>query len=112
MTLQAPRCVVGSHVLERLGWTRGEPGDGGIVHEHSKSFPAAGVTAVLEYWEGIPVGFVQGWSDQKLEPAFFVKTSAERYWFDRNKALPLGKVDAVVLSEVLADLTFLASKAE
>jgi hypothetical protein len=98
--------------LERLGWTRGVPQDAGVVHEHSKSFSASGVTAVLGYEIGIPVGFVQGWEDQKLKSVFFVKTAAERHWFDRNKALPLGKVDAVVLSEVLADLTFLASKAE
>jgi predicted DNA-binding WGR domain protein len=98
--------------LERLAWVRGAPGDGGIVHEHSKSFPAAGVTAVLEYEEGIPVGFVQDWEDQTLGVAFLVKTSEARHWFEQNKALPLAKVNVVVLSEVLADLTLLASKAE
>jgi predicted DNA-binding WGR domain protein len=97
--------------LERLGWVRGAPGDGGMVHEHSKSFPAAGVTAVLGYEEGVAVGFMQGWGDQKLEGVFFVKTAERQSWFERKKALVLGQLDAVVLSEVLADLTLLASKA-
>jgi predicted DNA-binding WGR domain protein len=99
--------------LERLGWARGVPQDAGVVHDHSKSFPAAGVTAVLGYEIGIPVGAVQDWEDQQLKGLFFVESAAGRsWWYGRNQALPLGQVDAVAVSEVLADLTFLASKAE
>jgi hypothetical protein len=98
--------------LERLGWTRGVPQDAGVVHEHFKSFPAARLTAVLGYQIGIPVGFLQGWEDQQLEGVYFVKASAKRGWGERNEAVPLDKVNPVAVSEVLADLTFLTSKAE
>jgi hypothetical protein len=99
--------------LDRLGCARGVPQDAGVVHDHSRSFSAAGVTAVLGYEIGIPVGAVQEWEDQLLKGVFFVESDAgQSWWHGRNRALPLGQVDAVAVSEVLADLTFLASKAE
>ncbi len=98
--------------LERLGWVRGVPQDAGVVHEHTKPFPASGVTAVLGYEIGVPVGYVEGWEDQRLTAAYFVATSEGRAWAGGSKAVPLGEVNPVVVSEVLADLTELASKAE
>ena len=99
--------------LERLGWTRGVPEDGGVFHEHSKPFYGADVTAILQYEDGVPVGYMEGWDDQKLSGCFFVPGiyTADIYP-DHKKRMTLADVDEVVLSEVLADLTTLVSKAK
>jgi predicted DNA-binding WGR domain protein len=97
--------------LENLGWTRGNPQDAGWVGEHHKHFAAAGVTAVLCYDPGFSVGWTQGWEDQKIERTYFLADADKAtHWFDRRKAVKLETVDPVVLSEVLGDLTLLASK--
>ena len=98
--------------LENLGWLRGMAQDAGIFSEHSKSFDAAGVTAVVEY-EGVPVGMMLDWDDQAIERCFFVPGvyRADAYYAQRDERLRLGDVDPVVLSEVLSDLHTLAAKA-
>jgi predicted DNA-binding WGR domain protein len=100
--------VVG--ILERHGWNRGIPEDGGAFHEHSKPFEGGGVTAVLQY-PGIPIGYIDGWEDQELEKCFFVAgLYTPRMYPEHKNALPLGAVDPVVLSEVLGTLGVLESK--
>jgi hypothetical protein len=100
--------VVGT--LEKLGWVRGVPQDGGVFFEHSKPYYGADVTAVVQYG-GIPVGYMVDWEDQEIERAFFVPgVYTPEMYPDHKKALVLGKVDAIAISETLADLTFLASK--
>jgi predicted DNA-binding WGR domain protein len=96
--------------LEKLGWERGIPQDGGVFFEHSKPFPGADVTAVVVY-DGVPVGYMEGWDDQHLERCFFVSGiySPEMYPEHKN-AVTLAGVDDVAISEVLADLIFVASK--
>jgi hypothetical protein len=60
--------------LEKLGWERGIPQDGGVFFEHSKPFYGANVTAVVEY-DGVPVGYMEGWDDQHVTRCFFVRGS-------------------------------------
>jgi hypothetical protein len=98
-------------LLERLGWARGIPEDAGVFHEHSKAFEEADVTAVIQY-PGVPVGYMVDWEAQEIEKCFFVPGiyTAQIYPEHKN-AMPLGKVDPVVISEVLGTLGALASKA-
>jgi hypothetical protein len=97
--------------LERLGWTRGIPEDAGIFHEHSKPFYGAGVSAIVQYEDGVPVGYMEGWDDQRLAGCFFISGIYRPELYPTHPApLPLGEIDAVVISEVLSDLTVLASK--
>jgi hypothetical protein len=96
--------------LERLGWTRGVPEDAGIFHEHSRPFFGANVTAVVEY-DGVPVGYIQEWDDQRIERCFFVPGIYQPVCYPRHKKrVRLGRLDAVTISEVLRDLTTVASK--
>ncbi len=106
-----PRTMVG--ILERLDWIRGLPQDAGIFHEHVKPFHHADITAVLHYEDGIPIGYMEGWDNQRLRGCYFVPGIAHPHglWHGSKNKLPLGKVDLVVVSEVLRDLHVLASKA-
>lgn len=97
--------------LDRLGWARGVPEDGGVFSEHSKPFYGANVTAIVGYECGIPVGYMEGWEDQKVTECFFIPGIHTPQMYPRYKdTLSLGNVDPVVLSEVIADLNVLASK--
>jgi predicted DNA-binding WGR domain protein len=99
-------------ILDRHGWLRGIPEDGGVFHEHTKAFEGANVTAVIQY-PGIPVGMMVDWEDQEVESCFFVPgIYTPKMYPDHNKALPLGSVDTVVISEVLGTLGALAAKAK
>ncbi len=97
--------------LDRLGWLRGMPQDAGVYWAHSKAFHGAGVTAVIGYEPGVPIGDLGFWEDQKVTGGFFVPgiLLPDMYPEDR-KGVELGQVDPVVLSEVTADLAVLASK--
>ncbi len=97
-------------ILDKHGWNRGIPEDGGMFHEHSKPFEGANVTAVIQY-DGIPIGGMVDWDDQEVRKCFFVPGlyTPEMYPKHEN-AIPLGQVDPVVISEVLGTLSAIASK--
>jgi hypothetical protein len=100
--------------LERLGWSRGSASDHGALVEFVKPFPAVGVTAVVENEPGIPIGMPDWTEDQEIKRAFFRQGSYESVAYSHHKEadmVPVGKVDAVAVSEVFADLTAVASKA-
>ncbi len=118
LTRFAGRKVPGVSVagyLEKSGWQRGPLHDHGDFHEHYKHFPGANVTAEAEYDDAL-------WASNIADPVkvavkacvFWEGLIVPDWWARRDtaKALKLAEVDPVVLSEVLADLTFLASKAE
>jgi hypothetical protein len=105
--------------LERLGWTRGGAMDAGVYHNFSRQFPGANVTAVIAFENGIPIGYMEGWEDQKVTDCLFVEGLQGPFGYiwvrdgqlqGGEKLLPLREVNPVVLSEVLADLAVLASK--
>ncbi len=58
-------------ILDKHGWNRGVPQDGGVFDEHSKPFDGANVTAVIQY-DGIPIGGMVDWDDQEVQKCFFV----------------------------------------
>jgi len=107
----APQTLV--YTLERLDWVRGTPRDGSIFDEHSKPFESAGVTAVLTYRDGVPVGYIDDWDDQTLDACVFARGITGPSGFRRYQQLdmvPPREVDSVVISEVLGDLTVVAAK--
>jgi predicted DNA-binding WGR domain protein len=99
-------------MLEKSGWARGVPQDGGVFCEHSKPFYGANVTAIVQYY-GVPVGYMEGWEDQSIERCFFLKgIYTPQMYPDHKKAIGLHTVDPIVISEVLQDLTAIAAKAK
>jgi hypothetical protein len=75
------------------------------------------VTAVAEYAEGVPVGYMDGWEDQRIEAAYFLPVVLEAgagwgsHYPQTKEAMPLGRVDAVAISEVLSDLSGIVARA-
>lgn len=97
--------------LESLAWERGRPEDAGVFHEHTKPFYGAKVSAVVQY-PGVPVGNMVDVEDQEVEKVFFVPgIYTPQVYPQHEKAVALGKVDPVAVSEVLSDMSTLLSKA-
>jgi predicted DNA-binding WGR domain protein len=101
------------YTLEKLGWSRGVAMDAGCFDEHSKQFPAAGVTAVASYEGSVGMGYIQPDESLKVVGLYFVNGMREPSGYESKEArVKLGQVDRVVLSEVLYDLSVLAAKAQ
>jgi hypothetical protein len=93
-------------VLEGAGWERGGAGHGRF-DQHTRTFPGAGVMAVLDYEPGItPGGNLAEAEEQVLTACYFVAGEIA----NPAAALPLGQVDPVALSEAFAALTAVVSK--
>lgn len=98
--------------LEKLGYTRGVAQDAGSFTEHSKQFPAVGVTAVCVYDGNVCMGYIEADEELKIAEYYFVEGMRKPSWGSYNeKKLKLSKVDPVVVSEILYDVSVLASKA-
>ena len=93
--------------LERLNWLRGPAEDGGVYSWHYKHFYDDNISAVVEY-QGIPMAMMQEWDAQKIERCFFVPKIFKNYW-DQTQPLPLSRVPATIISEVLYDLNTLTA---
>ena len=102
-------------IFDRQGWRRGVPEDGGCFYSHSKYFPGAKIAALAIY-QGVPVGYMMEADPQRVESCFFFKADSDKVdmYFDSRKMqrIPLGKVDPIVLSEVLHDLILISAKSE
>ncbi len=111
LKLVAPTLVF---TLEKLGWIRGAAMDGGCFDEHSRHFPAADVTAVVGYDGTVAMGFIDPNEILTLGSVVFCKglRKPSGYGWDRKDLIPPGDVSAVVISEVLADMHVLKSKAK
>ncbi len=97
--------------MEKLGWTRGSADNHGVILEFSKPFPAADVTAILENADGVMLGMMNDSGDQKITRCFFLQgTYTPESYPSHKNLLPLKEIDPLAVSEVLADLTALASK--
>ena len=108
--LPAPTMVYG---LENRGWTRGLGVDNGAFDEHSKQFPGCNVTAVVHYDGMVGFGYIQPDESLSFERCYFVVGLRKPSGYVRQEAmLPLGEVDPIAVSEVLSDLSTLASKAK
>lgn len=112
LKLVAPTLVF---TLEKLGWTRGVAMDGGCFTEHSKQFPAANVTAVVNYEGTVAMGYIDPNEILTLESICFcsgMRSPSGYGWDKSDKKLKLAEVPPVVCSEVVADLQVLKSKAK
>jgi hypothetical protein len=79
---------------------------------HSKQFPAAQVTAVVHYDGNVGMNYIDPGEALTLGPCWFEPGLRAPSGFEpAGGGLPLGKIDPVVLSEVLSDLSALAAKA-
>lgn len=100
--------------LEKLGWTRGVAMDGGCFDEHSKKFPAADITAVVGYEGSVGMGYIDPNEYLTINAVHFCQGMRAPSCYDWNteKKLKLSQVPPVVLSEVIADLEVIRSKAK
>jgi len=97
-------------MLEKSHWVRDTPADGGGFMQHSKYFPAANVTAFIQY-TGLSIGYYE--ETQEIEAVYFVPGHVKPDWWGRHEnRLKIVDVDPVVLSEVLRLATAIASKAQ
>lgn len=103
--------VVFGSVLQSRGWMRGAVGDGGSILEHIKYFPSSDMTAVLSHTPLI-VGYLDIGEKIQPEKLCFVRGYSRGDWghMDDGRKVPLAQIDDVVISEVLTDLDYLASK--
>jgi len=91
-------------VLNRLGWIKAPPEDMMVRHFY-KRFSGHGVTGVIELGPGL---YVAGGDDseQTAEGAFFASLSATTPF---SEHIPVTKVSAIPVSEVLHDLEVLST---
>ncbi|MGP3689692.1 WGR and DUF4132 domain-containing protein [Streptomyces sp. IBSNAI002] len=93
--------------LQKRGWERGEPQDAGVERWFSRRLgPERYLVIGLD--EGIAVGMIGEFPDQKLETVW-LDTRPCDYWRSRTYPLKFGDLSPVLVSEVLADLTELTS---
>jgi hypothetical protein len=111
LKLYAPTLVF---TLEKLGWIRGEAMDAGCFDEHSKQFPAADVTAVVGYDGTVGMGYIDPDEMLTTKSVHFCPgmRAPSGYGWGSKKKLKLEKVPPIVISEVIADLQVLKSKAK
>lgn len=93
--------------LTKRGWERGTPEDNGVERWLSRRL-GRHCYLVIAPDEGIAVGMVGEFPDQVLETVWLDTTPGD-YWFSRSHPLTFADLDAVVASEVLADLTELTA---
>ncbi|SMF84878.1 protein of unknown function [Paenibacillus uliginis N3/975] len=89
--------------LEKYGWIKGQPMDGGWYHEFYKNY--GDMKAELTF-SGTSISYYEGLEDITLESLIFFKAGKERdysYYSDR-KPIPLGKVPGRVFSETVYDI--------
>lgn len=99
--------------LDKLGWTRDMPADGGGFCGHFKPFYGSNITAVIQYSDGVAPGWIVDAGDQQIRYVTCVPGIRKaEYWPTHNDRLVLGEIDPVVLSEVLNDMLYVASKAK
>jgi hypothetical protein len=115
----APGVLV--RILENLDWTRGEPRDAGVFHLHSKYFPGADCTAIVQYEAGVPVGYIMEADDQQLTDLYVIAGRGDCWDFgyglvgdgrDEHRLLRWRDVESVMRSEVLSDVQHLIAKAQ
>lgn len=90
----------------KLGYVRGEAGDGGWFTSYHKHFPNLGIDVVLQFTgNGLPEEDRQ----TALEALRFERLNPERAYRSAAAVLRLGQVPAVLLAESWRDLTVIAA---
>jgi hypothetical protein len=108
--------------LENLGWEKGVLHDHGDYSLHFKYFPAADITAVVGDYEAVFVDLGTYVAEvDKIDGCCFLQ-GLQNYLDEypvssylqelKDRCIPLGEVDSIVISEVLKDLTTISTKAK
>jgi hypothetical protein len=97
LELPAPKVVFG---LESLGWKRWGAEDGGSFNGHSKEFPETPYSAQLTYEGEVAMGHIEEKAILTLGSATILRD---------HEPCSLSEVDAIIISEVLRDLTILST---
>jgi len=92
--------------LDRRGWRRGDTEDGGRITRMEKDLPG-GQLAVIDLHPGFVVGMVAAHADQTIAAVRVSPPGAGR-WDTRN-TVPPARLDPVIASELLRDLTGIAA---
>ncbi|WP_156758732.1 DUF4132 domain-containing protein, partial [Actinokineospora pegani] len=95
--------------LVHRGWVRGEPQDGGVELWITKPVDADRVL-VLDLAEGIAIGYVDAFPEQRIEGVRLAATARD-YWTHKDDGDIFDDIDPVVASEFLGDLAMLTGKA-
>ncbi|WP_194909461.1 DUF4132 domain-containing protein [Catenulispora rubra] len=92
--------------LERRGWQRSAPGDGGWQGYLLRALPD-GRTAVVELEPGFGAGWAGDADDQELKKVWIGGKDHDRYryWRQDGNTDPLSSLDPVTASEILNDLS-------
>ena len=91
--------------LTRLGYTRGEPQDGGWFFEYRKTFLRLGIEAIIEFTgNGLP----EENRTVALQRLYFSRKHKERPIAFKNE-LPLGEIPPVLLTECWNDIRMAAA---
>ncbi|MHA6760004.1 DUF4132 domain-containing protein [Streptacidiphilus sp. PAMC 29251] len=93
--------------LQRRGWDRGEPGDGGVETWVQRRTPDDHYL-IVALDPGIQAGAVTMHGDQALTRIWLGDKPTD-YWEGHTAALTLGHLDQVTASELIADLTELVT---
>ena len=94
--------------LTKRGWERGQPQDAGVERWFSRKL-ADGRYLVIALEMGIAVGMVNEFPDQTFE-AVWLDTQPGDHWPSRDYPLRFSDLDAVAVSELLADLEEVTAK--
>ncbi|SDT79752.1 DUF4132 domain-containing protein [Actinoplanes derwentensis] len=89
--------------LERRGWRRGSPQDGGVQGWFERDVPGAR-HLVVAIDPGIPVGAVDVLGDQTIE-AIFVEPAAAYHWSRRDQDDHIRELDPITAAEALRELS-------
>ncbi|RSN68896.1 DUF4132 domain-containing protein [Actinomadura sp. WAC 06369] len=96
--------------LEKRGWERAEPGDGGSQEYMSRRAGADRYT-VVDLYPGFSIGVPDATGDVQLLEHVRFAAEPGRYWGARSTPPPLGDLDPVAASEIIADLETLRDAA-
>jgi hypothetical protein len=92
-----------------------------VFHLHSKYFPGADCTAIVQYEAGVPVGYIMEADDQQLTDLYVIAGRGDCWDFgyglvgdgrDEHRLLRWRDVESVMRSEVLSDVQHLIAKAQ
>jgi predicted DNA-binding WGR domain protein len=110
-------------MIESRGWLKGGLHDHGDYCVNYKYFPQGDVTAIIGDYETLHVAQSDIWGDVTMKGCLFIKGECKQpyeypktgSWYAQNSkltCLKLGEVDRIVISEVLRDMTAIASSAK
>ncbi|MET0423526.1 MAG: DUF4132 domain-containing protein [Actinoplanes sp.] len=90
--------------LERRGWRRETPQDAGM-QGRMELIVAPGLEVAVDIEPGIVIGMIDEYPEQKIDLVMLHDGSGSRWSTDGRGQVPLSRLDPVVASELLRDLT-------